>query len=104
LTKNQFLVNFYQVIPPKEFLTKNPHKKSSQKKSSQKISPKKFLQINSSRKILPKKFQKNFQTISQKISKILKVSNSLHTLRPKTLLGLFILKLKNLVLFEIEAY
>ena len=86
--KHQFISyansNSSQRIPPKNILSK----KSSQKESSQKIPSKKFLQKNPPKKY-PKTSQKNPKTISQKISKILKVSNSLHrTWRPKTLSGL----------------
>jgi hypothetical protein len=66
-----------------EFLQKNPPKKFFQKNSSKKIPPK-----NPPKKF-PKNSQKKIRKISQKISKILKVSNSLHrTWRPKTLSGL----------------
>ena len=73
-------------IPPKKLLPAN---------SYQKISPKKFLPKNSSQKILLKNSQKISQKI-QKISKILKISDSLHqTWRPKTLSGLFFSTLLN---------
>ena len=95
-----------------KILSKNPPKKSSQKISPKKTPSKKFCQKDSSKKSfgkIPKKFlkkiqknsknsatistnnPKNFQTISQKIPKILKIFNSLHrTWRPKTLSGLFL--------------
>jgi hypothetical protein len=110
LDRNQNLDKQVNSNVNKEFLPKkspnNPPKKSSQKNP-----PKMFLQKNSAKKIPPKnpsekvlkKFQKNskkkkfqkksknFKTISQKIPKILKISNSLHcTWRPKTHSGLFL--------------
>ena len=73
LTKTKILTNQVNSNVNNEFLQKNPPKKSSsQNKSSKKISAKKFLQ-----KILQKK-SINIQTISQKIPKSLKISNSLH--------------------------
>ena len=95
------------LIQNKEFLpknsTNNPPKKNFPKKSSKKIPPKKFRQKKLLQKFfgkIPKKcfkksknfqkFPKKFYTISQKIIKILKISNSLHrTWRPKPLSGLF---------------
>ena len=80
-----------QRIPLKEFLPKNPPnnppKKILIKKSSQKITPKKFCQKNFSRNSLEK-----FPKISKKNSKILKISNSLPpTWRTKPLSSLLLL-------------
>ena len=79
------------IILPKKSSQKNPPKKFLPKTSSQENPPNKILQKNSQK--IPPKFQKNsknFKTISQKIPKILKISNSLHrTWMPKTLSGLF---------------
>ena len=86
-----------QRIPPtkilpiilQKILQKNPHKKFPT--NSQTI-PKK----NS-----PSKNLENFHTSSQKIPKILKISNSLHrTWRPKTLSGLFLPKILSISFVE----
>ena len=64
------------------------------KKSSQKVPPKKFLGKNSSKKFLQNnspKNHKNFEKKSQKISKVLKISNSLH--RTWNLCNLFSLQI-----------
>ena len=67
------------------------------KKSSQKISPQKFLLKNSTRN--PKKFPK----ISQIFFMILKISNFLHrTWRLETLSGLFMLKLLHFLLYDLN--
>jgi hypothetical protein len=67
---------FLPKFSPKKLLSKN----SSQKMSPKKIPPKELIPKKNPPKKFPKKFQrspKNFQKISQKIPKILKISNSL---------------------------
>ena len=92
ISKNSSQKLFSPKIPPKKILKNISPKNSSQKISSKKILQKKFLQKNPPKKY-PKNSRKNpkkFQTISLKIPKILKISDSLHrTWRPKTLSGFF---------------
>ena len=73
LTKTKILTNQVNSNVNNEFLQKILPKKVPPKINP----PKKFLTKNSSKKILQKK-SKNIQTISQKIPKTLKISNSLH--------------------------
>jgi hypothetical protein len=81
---NSFYIEIKQRIPPIKILPKKSFRKIPKKFQ------KKFQKIPKKSKQFPKNFQTISQKTSQKIPKILKISNSLHrTWRPKTLSGLF---------------